>query len=297
LSQMRERSTISEKRVPWRARAASINSPTVAAATFSLATPAASRAEANRRRTAEAGRRVEVGATSLKGYLLRLRAPTIPLACRPVSGLLVVRHAQSIWNAEGRWQGQADPPLSPLGEMQSRAAAERLDGTGRFDLVVSSDLTRARRTAELMVAVLGQTGPHRVEPLLREYDVGEWSGLTRAEIEERWPGVLTRFDQRQVRSPPGGEDRDAFDARVRRAGAAVASVAARHGAARVLVVAHGGVVRSLARAVGLLDQRIGFLAGYRGEHEAGGLVPKTPIDLLDGSGPPDGHRADIPSPM
>jgi broad specificity phosphatase PhoE len=176
-------------------------------------------------------------------------------------------------------------------------AAERLDGGGRFDLVVTSDLTRARRTAEVMVATLGQTGPHRLEPLLREYDVGEWSGLTREQIEERWPGMLTRFDQREVRSPPGGEDRSAFDARVRRAGSAVAALAAQQGAARVLVVAHGGVLRSLARAVGLIDQRVGFVAGYWGEHGAAGLSPKTPIDLLDGDGARDRHTADIPSPM
>jgi broad specificity phosphatase PhoE len=176
-------------------------------------------------------------------------------------------------------------------------AGERLNGTGRFDLVVSSDLTRARRTAELMVATLGPATPHRVEPLLREYDVGEWSGLTRQGIEERWPGVLSRFDQGDFRRPPGGEDRDAFDARVRQAGAAVASVAARDGRGRVLVVAHGGVVRALARAVGLIDQHIGFLAGYWGEHYEGGLLPETPVDLLDGAGPPDGHRADIPSPL
>jgi broad specificity phosphatase PhoE len=187
--------------------------------------------------------------------------------------------------------------LSALGEQQSRKAAERLDGSGRFNLVVTSDLTRARRTAEVMLATLGQTVTHRLEPLLREFDVGEWSGLTREQIEEGWPGMLSRFDSGEVRSPPGGEDRAEFDARVRRAGAAVASLATRQGAARVLVVAHGGVVRSLARAVGLIDQHIGFIAGYWGDLDAAGLSPQTPIDLLDGDHTRDCHTADIPSPM
>jgi hypothetical protein len=77
----------------------------------------------------------------------------------------------------------------------------------------------------------------------------------------------------------------------------VASLAAQQGVARVLVVAHGGVVRSLARAVGLIDHHIGFLAGYWGEHDAAGLSLKTPIDLLDGDHARDRHTADIPSPM
>src|SRR5213078_4235821 len=81
----------------------------------------------------------------------------VPVACYavhgpPVTSLLLVRHGQSEWNADGRWQGQADPPLSALGEQQAVAATNRLDGV---HAVWASDLVRARRTAELMAGELG----------------------------------------------------------------------------------------------------------------------------------------------
>jgi probable phosphoglycerate mutase len=202
-----------------------------------------------------------------------------------VPGLLIVRHGQSIWNAEGRWQGQADPPLSAEGETQARTAAERLaSGPGgvTFDLVVSSDLGRAVRTADLMAAVLGIDADVLVEPGLREYDVGEWSGLTRAEIEAKWPGALEQWGRGTLAAPPGGEDRATLDARVVRAGRRVAAVAAERGAPRILAVAHGGVIRALARATGRRERPIGHLAGYTGTHDSGCLFPDEYVDLLDG---------------
>jgi probable phosphoglycerate mutase len=201
-----------------------------------------------------------------------------------VPGLLIVRHGQSIWNAEGRWQGQADPPLSAEGETQARTAAERLasDPGMSFDLVVSSDLGRALRTAELMVSALGVDTDLVVEPGLREYDVGDWSGCTRAEIEARWPGALGRWSQGTLTAPPGGEGRAALDARVVKAGRRVAAVAIERGAGRVLAVAHGGVIRALTRATGRPERPIGHLAGYTGTYDSGCLFPEQYVDLLDG---------------
>jgi probable phosphoglycerate mutase len=196
--------------------------------------------------------------------------------------MLIVRHAQSTWNAEGRWQGQADPPLSDLGERQARAAARRLAAEDRFDLVVSSDLIRATRTGALIASELGLESSLRIEVGLREYDVGAWSGCTRDEIEERWPGDLVRFSQGELDSPGAGESRLAFDVRVADAGRSLASQAVAGGAQRVLVVAHGGVIRSMARRAGLPDQRTGHLAGYRGSFEEDGLFPSEAVDLLEG---------------
>ena len=196
--------------------------------------------------------------------------------------LLLLRHAQSVWNEVGFWQGWADPPLSAVGKQQIRQAAARLAGQPPFELVVSSDLSRARRTAELLLEALGVTACPSLEPGLREYDVGAWSGHTREEIEAGWPGEIARFSSNEMVAPPGGEDRAAFDARVVAAGARVAQAAERAGADRVLVVAHGGVVRALARAVGQPDHRIGHLAGYWGSCRAGGLFPEHPVNLLDG---------------
>jgi probable phosphoglycerate mutase len=177
-------------------------------------------------------------------------------------------------------------------------AAARLRGEEEFDLVVSSDLLRARSTAELMSAHLGLSVPHLVEPALREYDVGEWSGYTRDEIEQRWPGALSEFDGGALAAPPGGEDRHAFDERVRQAAVMVAEWASALGALRVLVVAHGGLIRSLARSSGLPDRRTGPLGGYRGTWEEGFLCPIEPVDLLDKVPPafPDTPAGQILSP-
>lgn len=207
--------------------------------------------------------------------------------------LVIVRHAQSVWNAEEKWQGHADPPLSEIGERQARAASRRLAPDGPFDLVVSSDLVRARRTAEL----LSGNPEVSVEPLLREYDVGQWSGLTRPEIERRWPGMLARFSGDLRSTPPGGEDRWAFDERVSDAAVAVALLAQREGAERVLVVTHGGVIRSLARRAGLPELRIGLLCGYRGECREGDLFPDEPLNLLECDDPRDRHTPEVRSPL
>ena len=100
--------------------------------------------------------------------------------------VLLIRHGQSEWNADGRWQGQADPPLTDLGRHQALHAARNL---GTVDAIVASDLQRASETALIIADALG-VGPVVLEPGLRERDAGEWSGLTRAEIERDWPGYL-----------------------------------------------------------------------------------------------------------
>jgi broad specificity phosphatase PhoE len=199
-----------------------------------------------------------------------------------VSGLLLIRHAQSVWNAEGRWQGWADPPLSAGGERQTCLSAARLRDDPPFEVVVSSDLARARRTAQLIAEVLELAGPHWIEPGLREYNVGEWSGCTVQQIETRWPGQTARFAGDDQFAPPGGESRAHFDTRVVAAGGRVAAEASAAGLGRMLVVAHGGVVRALARAAGQAEYRVGHLAGYRGWYTAAGLCPVHPVSLLEG---------------
>jgi len=110
--------------------------------------------------------------------------------------VLLVRHGQSTWNADGRWQGQADVPLSELGQEQARGAAVAVARLAPVRLV-TSDLARARQTAELVAP----PGLHiEIDGSWRERDAGEWTGLTRAEIDERFPGWLA-----ERRSPPGFE--------------------------------------------------------------------------------------------
>jgi probable phosphoglycerate mutase len=163
--------------------------------------------------------------------------------------ILLVRHGQSEWNAVGRWQGQADPPLSDVGRRQAKSAAEAL---GALDAIFASDLQRATETAAIISASLG-VGPVLVEPDLRERDAGEWSGLTRPEIHERYPGYLDPPEGEDQRRPPGWEDDDSVWERARRA---LARIAAEVGGGDVLAVTHGGLVH-------VVEARLGGGARFR----------------------------------
>jgi probable phosphoglycerate mutase len=196
----------------------------------------------------------------------------------PATRLLVVRHAQSTWNAAGLWQGWADPPLSALGEEQARLAGAQARSLS-FDAVASSDLRRARRSAELAAAAAGWPTPGLAHPGLREYDLGAWSGLNRDEIEQLWPGQIRLWREGALPAPPGGETRSAFEARVV---AALGDVCADHPGCRVLLVAHGGVVRAVGRVAA--HQPVAPMAGYRLDVGVGEPVPlgaaREPVDLL-----------------
>jgi len=152
--------------------------------------------------------------------------------------MLLVRHGQSEWNATGRWQGQADPPLTDLGRLQAREAARAL---GTVDAVWASDLQRAMETATIIAGELG-VGPVVLDPDLRERDAGEFSGLTRAEIAARFPGYLDDH-----RRPPGWE---ADEALVERAVRALRRIAVEVPGGDVLVVTHGGLVYALGAHLG-----------------------------------------------
>jgi broad specificity phosphatase PhoE len=201
--------------------------------------------------------------------------------------VLLVRHGQSTWNAVGRWQGQADPPLSELGEEQAGDAAEHLAAVG-FSCVVASDLRRARRTAEILARALNLD--LRTDPGLREIDVGDWTGLTRVEIEARWPGDLADWSEGRRESTPGGETRTHLTDRAR---STLARVAADAGPGdRVLVVTHGALIRNLDRVLGLAPHAIGNLAGRWYEADGdGALAPGELVSFAD----PD-ERTLSPSP-
>jgi probable phosphoglycerate mutase len=187
-----------------------------------------------------------------------------------VTRLLLLRHAQSTWNANGRWQGHADPPLSELGRRQAVAASARL---GPVDVVLSSPLERARTTAAILADTAG-VGPVAVEPELIERDVGEWTGLTRADIEARWPGWLDRS-----RRPPGFETDESL---VRRALAALTRLATQFADAHVLVVTHGGVISAIERHHGEPRSPVPNLSGRTCSHHLEGFVLGERIALLDG---------------
>jgi probable phosphoglycerate mutase len=154
---------------------------------------------------------------------------------------LLIRHAESTWNAAGRWQGHGDPPLSQRGREQAARCAAKLAGE-KVDRLVCSDLRRTRETAEAIAAALGLSP--RPDPDLRELDVGAWTGLTRGEIERQSPELLARFesDDPDVR-PGGGESRREIRMRTR---AAVRRLAEEFPGERIVLVVHLGVIRALA---------------------------------------------------
>jgi broad specificity phosphatase PhoE len=201
---------------------------------------------------------------------------------------LVLRHAQSTWNATSRWQGQADPPLSEAGREQVRRSVPALLALGPFGLVVSSSLARASTTAHIFRERAGWDAPHFEEPLLNEYDVGEWSGLDREEIAARWPRALERFDAGLLSTPPGGEARASFDRRVALGIGRIEDLAVREGADRVLVVVHGGVIRSMMRSGGHPESHVRHLCGYLVEIAGGAVRNPVWVDLLRAVDPAPG---------
>jgi broad specificity phosphatase PhoE len=184
--------------------------------------------------------------------------------------LLVVRHGQSEWNAIGRWQGHADPVLSELGRRQAYVAAASI---GAVDGIVASDLLRAAETAAIIAQQLG-VGPVVVDERLRERDVGEWTGLTKAQIDKRWPGWLD-----DGRRPDGFEDSEVVMERV---GEALEAMREESPGGTLLVVTHGGVIRSLAAMHGLGDGPIAYLAGVTASVSQHGVSVGERLALLEG---------------
>ncbi len=200
--------------------------------------------------------------------------------------LLVVRHAQSVWNAAGRWQGWSDAPLSEVGAEQARQAGRALAGTSP-GAMASSDLARARSTLALIADELGYAGPLTADADLRELDLGEWNGLTNDEIAAVWPAELDARRAGRLEDVPGGEDAAVFAGRCLRALARTAA----GGADETVVVAHGGVIIALEKALGVWrdGNRHPHLGGWWVESKGVGadleLVALRKVDLL--ASPPE----------
>ena len=141
--------------------------------------------------------------------------------------LLLVRHGETDWNADGRLQGHTDRPLSDFGRSQAGQLAEEL-AEEKLDAIYASDLSRARETAEIVGARLGLAVV--LDPDLREKDWGTWEGLTAVERE---------------RVEFAGESTEAHKDRVL---SALKRIAERHPGGRVVVVTHGGSMRRVQTA-------------------------------------------------
>ena len=160
----------------------------------------------------------------------------------PPSDLYLIRHAESEWNAAGRWQGQANPPLSARGREQSRVLAEHFPDVD-VRRVVSSDLVRARETATPFAERFGVE--LEIDPALREMDVGSWSGRTREEIAEAEPGALERYYEGAV-GWTGGET---FEEHELRCAAVTQELVSLDTDGVVVAVTHGGTLRAILRTL------------------------------------------------
>jgi len=148
-----------------------------------------------------------------------------------VTRLVLVRHGETDWNRARRVQGRTDIPLNETGRTQARRTAAALAGQ-RWDAIYASPLSRAYETARIMAESLGLAAPE-VRDALTERNYGEAEGLTGQEVEARFPGSI---------DVPGRERRSHA---VVRAIPALEDIAEEHPGGRVLVVTHGGLIRSL----------------------------------------------------
>jgi broad specificity phosphatase PhoE len=167
--------------------------------------------------------------------------------------LLLVRHGETDWNAEGKLQGHTDRPLNDDGRRQAQALADRL-ATENIDAVYASDLSRAREMAEILAAKHGL--PVVVDPDLREKNWGNWEGLT---SDER---LHVEFE---------GETSEAHRDRML---TAVERIVERHPEGRIVVVTHGGSLRRIQAAVsGFAPPVIENCAVWGLAHEDGRFRP------------------------
>jgi broad specificity phosphatase PhoE len=160
--------------------------------------------------------------------------------------LIIVRHAQTVWNADGKIQGQSNPELSEAGRRQCEKVAERL-ASMPVEGLYTSDLTRAHQTAEA-VARHHPGLPVRVDPGLREIDLGAWEGATQATLRAKWPELFKQWKRQPSWDlVPDGEGAQAFQERVLDTFARIA--AAHADGESVVVVTHIGVIRTLLSTI------------------------------------------------
>lgn len=165
--------------------------------------------------------------------------------------ILLARHGETEWNRTRRWQGHADEPLNELGREQARGLARLLAGE-RIDAIYSSDLARARETAEIVAAARDLVVTELAA--LREVDVGSWSGLT----DEHAAATHPQGYERWRAGGHGWEGGESYEEMSERVVAALREIAASHDGGQVLVVTHGGSIRgalALAHGVSYAEYR------------------------------------------
>jgi 2,3-bisphosphoglycerate-dependent phosphoglycerate mutase len=164
-----------------------------------------------------------------------------------VTTVYLARHGESDWNAANRFQGHSDRPLTALGRRQAEELAAELDAVASLSAIYSSTLRRALDTA----AVVGERTGLAPVPLddLREVDVGGWTGLSRSEVELRYPESYSRW----LDGGEGWEDGETLAEMSARVLGALHRLAAAHPNEAIVVVSHGGPVRAIHAAAAGMD--------------------------------------------
>ncbi|WP_082497803.1 histidine phosphatase family protein [Pseudorhodoferax sp. Leaf267] len=196
--------------------------------------------------------------------------------------LILVRHGETDWNRQLRFQGQVDIPLNATGHEQAQRVGRRL-ALGQVDRVISSDLSRARQTAEPLAELLARRGaPDPLEmALLREQSFGEVDGLSVDEIKQRHPAAWNQWINFQADYAfKGGESTRGFQSRVLQG---LRELVESHAGQTLVVVTHGGVLDMVWRASHALP-----LDGPRQSHIPNGGVNQVQV-VVDA----DVHRLDI----
>lgn len=156
------------------------------------------------------------------------------------TNITFLRHGVTDWNLEARWQGQTDIPLNGQGEQQALAVAERLAAVP-FDVILSSDLSRAAETARAVLRMKGSSDI-TFDACWRERHAGVFEGLISPEIEQDYPEEYAAIMRGKL-EPPEGESFTDFTARIR---TGLEGILAEHAGKSVLVVSHGGTIRGVA---------------------------------------------------
>lgn len=157
--------------------------------------------------------------------------------------LILVRHGETEWNVQRRFQGQADVPLSELGKRQAELVAERFAGKP-IDAIYASDLKRAWETASLIAKKIGLEVLS--EPRLRELKFGILEGLTFEEAEKQHPEVIAAWLEDFNNIPQGAETIDQFNTRIV---SLLDELKSEHDEQVVLLVGHGGSLSEILRVV------------------------------------------------
>lgn len=186
--------------------------------------------------------------------------------------VLLIRHGQTDWNAQGRWQGHSDVPLNEAGLSQARALADRLVDW-RLEAIYSSDLKRASMTAAIIAK--GRALTPILDPAWRERDVGAFAGLTSEEAATRFPRQWAEL-RRGFLNPPGGEHHlDMYE----RVISAFGNLLASHQTGDIAVVSHGGTLSLVISHV------LGLEPGKHGKFT---LKGNTGLSIVESDG--DGLR-------